>query len=99
MPRAGHLEVLDEIWTRRGNLKIVGVGHRVVHGGEAFKDSVKISAGVHRRGSKIARELAPLHNPANLIGIQAAMQKFPDVPHVAVFDTAFHQTMRPRAYL
>ena len=98
LPRAGHLEVLDEILHEMGNLKIVGVGHRVVHGGEAFKDSVKISAECIK-GIEDCRELAPLHNPANLIGIQAAMQKFPDVPHVAVFDTAFHQTMRPRAYL
>jgi acetate kinase len=98
LPGAGHLEVLDEILHEMGNLKIVAVGHRVVHGGEAFKDSIKIDPDVIK-GIEDCQELAPLHNPANLIGIQAAMQKFPKVPHVAVFDTAFHQTMRPRTYL
>jgi acetate kinase len=98
LPNAGHVEVLDEILHEMGGLKIVGVGHRVVHGGEAFKDSVSIDADVIQ-GIEDCRELAPLHNPANLIGIQAAMQKFSEVPHVAVFDTAFHQTMPPRAYL
>ncbi|HEY5707709.1 MAG TPA: acetate kinase [Terrimicrobiaceae bacterium] len=98
LPNAGHLEVLEEILHEMGSLKIVGVGHRVVHGGEAFKDSVRINEGVIQ-GIDDCRELAPLHNPANLIGIQAAMQKFSEVPHVAVFDTAFHQTMPPRAYL
>ena len=98
LPNAGHLEVLDEILHEMGSLKIIGVGHRVVHGGEAFKDSVRIDADVVQ-GIEDCRELAPLHNPANLIGIQAAMQKFSEVPHVAVFDTAFHQTMPPRAYL
>jgi len=98
LPNAGHIEVLDEILHEMGGLKIVGVGHRVVHGGEAFKDSVGIDADVIR-GIEDCRELAPLHNPANLVGIRAAMQKFSEVPHVAVFDTAFHQTMPPRAYL
>jgi acetate kinase len=98
LPDAGHLEVLDEILHEMGSLKILGVGHRVVHGGEKFNHSVKIDADVIQ-GIEECRELAPLHNPANLIGIQAAMQKFSDVPHVAVFDTAFHQSMPPRAYL
>jgi phosphate acetyltransferase len=98
LPNAGHLEVLDEILHEMHGLRIVGVGHRVVHGGKAFKDSVRIDADVIQ-GIEDCRELAPLHNPANLIGIRAAMQKFAEVPHVAVFDTAFHQTMPPRAYL
>ena len=98
LPNAGHIEVLEEILHEMGGLKIVGVGHRVVHGGEAFKDSVRIDEEVIQ-GIEDCRELAPLHNPANLIGIQAAMQKFSEVPHVAVFDTAFHQSMPPRAYL
>jgi acetate kinase len=98
LPKAGHLEVLDEILHEMGGLKIVGVGHRVVHGGEEFTDSVRIDSDVVQ-GIEDCRELAPLHNPANLIGIRAAMQKFPYIPHVAVFDTAFHQTMPPRAYL
>jgi acetate kinase len=98
LPKAGHIEVLDEILHEMGRLKIVGVGHRVVHGGESFKDSVKIDAEV-MRGIEECCELAPLHNPANLTGIRAAMQRFSDVPHVAVFDTAFHQTMPSRAFL
>jgi acetate kinase len=98
LPDAGHLEVLDEILHEMGGLKIVGVGHRVVHGGEKFNHSVEIDADVIQ-GIEDCRELAPLHNPANLIGIRAAMQKFSEVPHVAVFDTAFHQTMPHRAYL
>jgi acetate kinase len=92
LPDAGHLEVLDEILHEMGGLKIVGVGHRVVHGGEKFNHSVEIDADVIQ-GIEDCRELAPLHNPANLIGIRAAMQKFSEVPHVAVFDTAFHQTI------
>jgi len=98
LPNAKHIDVLDEILREMGDIKIVGVGHRVVHGGEAFKESVKVDADVVR-GIDECIELAPLHNPANLTGIRAAMQRFPDVPHVAVFDTAFHQTMPPRAYL
>ena len=98
LPDAGHGEVLDEILHEMGGLKIVGVGHRVVHGGEKFNHSVEINAEVIQ-GIDDCRELAPLHNPANLTGIRAAMQKFSEVPHVAVFDTAFHQTMPPRAYL
>jgi acetate kinase len=98
LPNAKHTDVLDEILREMGDIKIVGVGHRVVHGGEAFKESVKVDPNVVR-GIDECIELAPLHNPANLTGIRAAMQRFPDVPHVAVFDTAFHQTMPPRAYL
>jgi acetate kinase len=98
LPKAKHIDILDELLREIGDLKIVGVGHRVVHGGEAFKDSVSIDSDVIR-GIDECIELAPLHNPANLTGIRAAMQRFPDVPHVAVFDTAFHQTMPPRAYL
>jgi acetate kinase len=78
--------------------EIEAVGHRVVHGGEAFIEAVLIDEKV----LTAVREqipLAPLHNPANLAGIHAAQQLFPQVMHVAVFDTAFHQTMPPRAYL
>ncbi len=83
------LERLDEIGA---------VGHRVVHGGETFAETVRITPEV-----ELAIEanipLAPLHNPANLLGIQVARRALPAVPQVAVFDTAFHQTMPPRAYL
>ena len=76
---------------------LVGIGHRVVHGGERFSAPALIDEEV----VEAIREqvpLAPLHNPANLLGIQAAMATFPATPQVAVFDTAFHRTMPPRAY-
>ncbi len=79
--------------------EISAVGHRVVHGGELFKSSVKIDEDV-KDAIKQCFDLAPLHNPANLIGIEAcekAMGK--DVPQIAVFDTAFHQTMPAYAYM
>lgn len=78
--------------------EIGAVGHRVVHGGEAFAQSVLITPEVLKVIENCA-ELAPLHNPANLMGIRAAQKHLPDVPHVAVFDTAFHQTMPRRAWL
>jgi acetate kinase len=77
---------------------IKAVGHRVVHGGEMFKDSVLIDD-VVKGAIEQAIDLAPLHNPPNLKGIQAAEERLPDVPHVAVFDTAFHQSLPPHAYL
>ena len=77
---------------------IAAVGHRVVHGGESFTGSVLIDEAVL---DSIARcvDLAPLHNPANLTGIQAAMHALPDIPHVACFDTAFHASIPAVAYL
>ena len=77
---------------------VEAVGHRVVHGGEEFAESVLITDEVVE-AIRDAFDLAPLHNPANLRGIRAAQKAFPDVPHVAVFDTAFHQTLEPAAYL
>ena len=76
---------------------LFGVGHRVVHGGEAFQAPALID---ERVMDKIREQtpLAPLHNPANLVGIEVAMAGLPDVPHVAVFDTAFHHSMPPHAY-
>ena len=73
------------------------IGHRVVHGGEDFTQPVRITPDVL---DAIRRQvpLAPLHNPANITGIEAAMAVAPDIPHVAVFDTAFHQTMPAQAY-
>jgi acetate kinase len=76
---------------------IQAVGHRVVHGGEAFKASALISPEVIAAIEKTI-PLAPLHNPANLMGIRVARELFPEAPQVAVFDTAFHQTMPPQAY-
>lgn len=77
---------------------ISAVGHRVVHGGEKFKDSVIIDENV-KKAIEECSELAPLHNPANLVGIEACQEIMPGKPMVAVFDTAFHQTMPPYAYL
>ncbi|WP_412068398.1 acetate/propionate family kinase [Rubrivirga sp. IMCC43871] len=78
--------------------EIEAVGHRVVHGGERFAESALVDGEVID-AIRDAFDLAPLHNPANLQGIRAAQKAFPDVPHVAVFDTAFHQTIPPHAYL
>lgn len=75
----------------------VAVGHRVVHGGKRFFEPTVINDLVKINIEDLS-ELAPLHNPANLQGIEAAEAMFPDVPHVAVFDTAFHQTLPPAAY-
>ena len=78
--------------------EIEAVGHRVVHGGEKFASSVVLTQEVTAEIKK-CNELAPLHNPANLIGINACAELMPGVPMVAVFDTAFHQTMPKKAYL
>jgi acetate kinase len=75
----------------------VAVGHRVVHGGARFFEPTLITSLVEINIDELS-VLAPLHNPANLAGIVAARASFPDVPHVAVFDTAFHQTMPAAAY-
>ncbi len=77
---------------------IGGVGHRVVHGAEEFSGSVRVSAAVLDTLRRCSH-LAPLHNPANILGIEVALEAFPDTPQCAVFDTAFHQGMPPRAYL
>jgi acetate kinase len=77
---------------------IHGVGHRVAHGGEYFSASVLITPDVLRAIEKCSF-LAPLHNPSNLLGINLAVQQFPDLPNVAVFDTAFHQSMPREAFL
>lgn len=79
------------------DLRICGVGHRVVHGGETFSTSVVIDESV-LEGILACAPLAPLHNPANLAGIEAARAVFDELPHVAVFDTAFHQTLPPKAF-
>lgn len=78
--------------------EISAVGHRVVHGGEKFSGSVRITDEV-MNVLKECVELAPLHNPPNIVGIEAARELLPDVPMVGVFDTAFHQTMPNYAYI
>ena len=77
--------------------ELVAVGHRVVHGGESFDRAVRVDAAV-LGAIEAAVPLAPLHNPANLAGIRACQERWPAVPQVAVFDTAFHQTMPESAY-
>lgn len=76
---------------------IVGIGHRVVHGGEAFQAATLITADVIEVIRRLV-PLAPLHNPANLLGIEGCARLYPSVPQAAVFDTAFHQTMPAHAY-
>jgi acetate kinase len=78
--------------------EISAVGHRVVHGGEKFKSSILINEEV-LEAIKSVQDLAPLHNPPNIAGIEAAQEILPDVPHIAVFDTAFHQTMPEHSFL
>ncbi|TGE32757.1 acetate kinase [Desulfosporosinus sp. Sb-LF] len=78
--------------------EISAIGHRVVHGGEKFSTSVIIDDAV-MEALKDCIELAPLHNPPNIAGIKACQKMMPGVPQVAVFDTAFHQTMQPDSYI
>lgn len=78
--------------------QLAGVGHRVVHGGEAFHEPTLITNEV-LAGIRELIPLAPLHNPSNITGIEVVMEKVPDVPQVAVFDTAFHQSIPEHAYL
>lgn len=92
------LDKLVEYGVIKDISEIDGSGHRVVHGGEKFDDSVLIDDAVEEEIDKLS-ELAPLHNPANLMGIRAFRELLPDVPHVAVFDTSFHQTMPESSYL
>ncbi len=76
---------------------LLGVGHRVVHGGERFREPVRVDDGT-LDAIRAMVPFAPLHNPGNLQGIEVALATCPGVPQVAVFDTAFHQTMPPRAF-
>ena len=87
--KTGVVKSLDEI---------VAVGHRLVHGGEKFASSVVITDEV-KKAVEECNDLAPLHNPANLIGVAACEKLMPGTPMVAVFDTAFHQTMPEKAYM
>ncbi len=78
--------------------EIEGVGHRVVQGGWYFKDSALVTDDVIKKIEKLS-VLAPLHNPAHVVGIKAFQKALPDVPQVVVFDTSFHQTMEPETYM
>lgn len=100
---ANHQQALAVIATTLKQFKalsqrVVAVGHRVVHGGETFTQSALIDDEVKQAIEKTSL-MAPLHNPANLAGINSAQSTFPHLPHVAVFDTAFFQTMPKHAYL
>ena len=88
-PKEGCIKSYDEI---------DAVGHRVVHGGEKFSESVIIDDAVKAK-IRECYNIAPLHNPANMTGIDAITAIMPDVPQVGVFDTAFHQTMPAKAYM
>lgn len=77
--------------------RLIAIGHRVVHGGEKFADATLLNEDVVREIEALS-DLAPLHNPANVMGIRAAMKAFKGLPQVAVFDTAFHQTMPKKAF-
>lgn len=102
-----HVEAIDAMLTlltdpENGVIQSMGeikaIGHRVVHGGEAFNKSTIIDDKV----LEVLRQcidLAPIHNPANIMGIEACRQEMPDIPMIGVFDTAFHQTMPPKAFV
>ena len=103
-PIGDHGEALDRISEVLNASRLIdddeelfGIGHRVAHGGDGFQEATRIDAGVIEAIRELCR-LAPLHNPANLQGIETALERSPHVPQVAVFDTAFHQTIPPRAY-
>ena len=100
IPNGAHREALEAILPLAQEVaggKLDGIGHRVVHGGEDFTGSCLINEAV-LEGIRANAQLAPLHNPANLVGIEAAMALFPGLPQVVVFDTAFHQAMPDYAY-
>ena len=107
LPIKDHAEGINQVLALltdkdKGILKSVSeidaVGHRVAHGGEFFSSSVKVDADVIEK-IEMCCELAPLHNPANLLGIKAMEKLIPGLPQVAVFDTSFHQTMPDYAYI
>jgi len=104
MPVADHRQgfrLIGRVLNESGDLgesgDLFGIGHRVVHGGEAFREPAPIDENVIA-AIRALIPLAPLHNPANLTGIEIALQFAPDVPQVAVFDTAFHQSVPPQAF-
>jgi acetate kinase len=91
------LQAFDAVGPRLADAGLAAVGHRVVHGGDRFADPALVDDSVLQAIRDLV-PLAPLHNPANLEGIEVAMRVFPEVPQVAVFDTAFHQTLPRHAY-
>ena len=100
VPGADHHAMLEHVLPMAQEAaggQLAAIGHRVVHGGEHFTGSCLINEEV-LQAIRDNAQLAPLHNPANLVGINATLDLFPDLPQVAVFDTAFHQTMPEHAY-
>jgi len=93
---ANHREALETLSIDFASLDVIG--HRVVHGGEFLQKATRIDDAVQKRIEKLIK-LAPLHNPANLEGIKVSLQKAPNIPQIAVFDTAFHSTMPKEAFL
>jgi acetate kinase len=94
---AAVLDLFERVGPRLADAGVVAVAHRVVHGGDRFSTPVLVDDDVLRAVRDLAT-LAPLHNPVNAVGIEVARRAFPSLPHVAVFDTAFHQTLPAHAY-
>lgn len=90
--------IVDFLCAQQLDKQLLAVGHRIVHGGEEYSQPILINDMVKFTIAELA-QLAPLHNPVNLIGVNAAEKAFSDLPQVAVFDTAFHQTMPEKAYI
>ncbi|WP_019673871.1 acetate/propionate family kinase [Psychrobacter lutiphocae] len=97
IPGANHKAALVKIMELLGDQSPIAVGHRVVHGGREFSTAEKVTPHVIEEVKRL-KALAPLHNPANATGIEAVQAIHPDLPQVVVFDTAFHQTMPPKAF-
>lgn len=97
MAGANHQLALQKILQLLDSYRPIAVGNRVVHGGREFSQAVKVDSHVLDEVKRL-KALAPLHNPANALGIEAIQKIYPDMPQVVVFDTAFHQTMPAKAY-
>ena len=97
LPSADHTQALEAILEHLEGRRPAAIGHRIVHGGEHFTKAALIDDAV-KAAIETTAALAPLHNPANLEGVAATGKLFPDLPQVAVFDTAFHQSLPPRAF-
>jgi acetate kinase len=95
---AGMADAVKSVFRQIDSASVDAVGHRVVHGGDRFHESVVVDAEVEKQIEELSI-LAPLHNPHNLEGLRAAREHLPNAPQVAVFDTAFHHTLPPRAYV
>ncbi len=94
---AAVLELCERAGPRLGDAGLIAVAHRVVHGGARFSAPVVVDDAMLEQIRELSA-LAPLHNPVNVVGIEVARRALPDLPHVAVFDTAFHRTLPPHAY-